>query len=103
MQEEREGNEPNEEVRRAEPEPEGEAIRSDRRRLLVAGLIAAPFMLTLAARPARAASGMGSLGAYDYGVDDGNGDDGSFDSRLDDADNRPSDRESKPSRSRFDN
>jgi hypothetical protein len=81
----------------------GEEIRSDRRRLLIAGLIAAPFMLTLASRPARAASAMGSMGCYDYGVDDGSDDDSSVDGRLDNRDNRPRDRGRKPGHSQFDN
>ena len=38
-----------------------------RRELLKRGLIAAPLLVTLAARPARAQA-MGSLGCYDYGL-----------------------------------
>jgi hypothetical protein len=43
----------------------------DRRRLLKCGLIAAPLLVTLAARPAAAQQAMGgSLGVYDYGTAD---------------------------------
>lgn len=50
---------------------EVEQVQSDRRRLLIAGLIATPFILTLAARPARATwDGGGTVGCYDYGDDD---------------------------------
>ncbi len=38
---------------------------TSRRRLVKAGLIAAPFIVTLKAMPLRASSG--SLGVYDYG------------------------------------
>jgi hypothetical protein len=40
----------------------------ERRRLLKCGLVAAPLLMTLAARPAAAGQAMGSLGAYDYGT-----------------------------------
>jgi len=42
----------------------------DRRRLLIAGLTAAPFLMTLGSRPAFATGG-GTLGTYsgDYGTD----------------------------------
>jgi hypothetical protein len=52
----------------------GSAADPGRRRLLLAGLIAAPFIFTLAARPAMAKDlGRGSLGLYpgDYRGDDG--------------------------------
>ncbi len=41
-----------------------------RRALLVRGLVAAPLIATLFARPARAGWQTGSLGAYDYGGND---------------------------------
>jgi len=55
----------------------------DRRRLLIAGITAAPFLLTLASRPALATGG-GTLGTYtgDYGTvppDDGTTDGGTTD------------------------
>lgn len=46
-------------------------VNPGRRRLLITGLAAAPFILTLAATPAHGAPGMGSLGSYLGDYDDG--------------------------------
>lgn len=55
------------------PEIDGESDRVEsRRRLLKAGLIAVPFLVTLHALPARAQA-QGSLGTYGYGGNDGGG------------------------------
>jgi hypothetical protein len=53
-------------------EPGPEPSYDGRRRFLKAGLVAAPLLMTLAARPAQAESVMvaGTLGAYGYGIDD---------------------------------
>jgi hypothetical protein len=53
---------------RSEEDSELDRVES-RRRLLKAGLVAVPFLVTLHALPARAggARGQGSLGVYGYG------------------------------------
>jgi len=48
--------------------------QESRRRFLKTGLVAAPLLMTLAARPAQAQDLLaGSLGAYGYGIDDETG------------------------------
>lgn len=46
------------------------STQESRRRFLKSGLVAAPILMTLAARPAQAQEVItGSLGAYGYGID----------------------------------
>ncbi len=51
-----------------DPKPESPVTPDEsRRKLIIRGLVAAPLLLTLAARPVRAQAS-GSLGVYDYGT-----------------------------------
>ena len=49
----------------------GNRDSDERRRFLKLGLLATPMIVTLCARPARAAETTGSLGVYDYGSEGG--------------------------------
>lgn len=65
--------------------PERDPIESaaNRRKVLKAGLVAIPTIATLNAKPVRAATGMGSLGAYDYGDDGWNDEKGKGEPKKD--------------------
>lgn len=51
------------------PGPADAAQNEDRRRFVKAGLIAAPLIVTLTARPAWAQDGVGTTGKYGYAPD----------------------------------